>query len=241
MHFLLLGLRLGGRARPHARIDVPTWAEIGDNYPSRVADTARGADGAAFLSRAQRPACSSGTGSREPARRTALRALAWDWRAWCGFHYITDPETFFGPARSTCSTSCSTTDEATSEWRLLILEDTGELLAADAKEQSGSGPLAAPERGRRTDRPGAAGARARDDERELRRLHPAVRAGAVRLAHRVRRFPRGTRRELGSRGTGRAGRLASRTLAALYARLEAGVVPPAARQERLRLVGSRVK
>jgi hypothetical protein len=25
-----------------------------------------------------------------------LRALAWEWREWCDFHYIVDPDTFFG-------------------------------------------------------------------------------------------------------------------------------------------------
>ena len=28
----------------------------------------------------------------------ALRALAWEWRAWCRFHYVTDPERFFNEA-----------------------------------------------------------------------------------------------------------------------------------------------
>ena len=28
-----------------------------------------------------------------------LRALAWQWREWCEFHYVTDPETFLFAVR----------------------------------------------------------------------------------------------------------------------------------------------
>jgi hypothetical protein len=30
------------------------------------------------------------------AKTFGLRALAWEWREWCDFHYIVDPDTFFG-------------------------------------------------------------------------------------------------------------------------------------------------
>ena len=72
----------------------------------------------------------------------ALRALGWEWRSWCDFHYVTDPETLLrlepdlharrAPERATRTTRRD-------RWRLLILEDTGELLAADAKERTGQG------------------------------------------------------------------------------------------------------
>lgn len=79
----------------------------------------------------------------------ALRALSWMWREWCDFHYIADPEEFFGRAEYLLQVLLNETDgpvlvsegEAPPRprWRCLILEDTGELLAADAKEKVGQG------------------------------------------------------------------------------------------------------
>jgi hypothetical protein len=83
----------------------------------------------------------------------ALRALTWQWRDWCEAHYIIDPECFFGarpdymlevlldrpaPGYGIEGLDDPPADEEVSaRWRLLILEDTGELLAADAKERQG--------------------------------------------------------------------------------------------------------
>ena len=72
----------------------------------------------------------------------ALRALGWEWRTWCDFHYVTDPETFFGSSPAYMLDVLLGEDDDDDEggrWRLLILEDTGELLAADAKERTGQG------------------------------------------------------------------------------------------------------
>lgn len=35
-------------------------------------------------------------GSPGTGKTTALRALGWEWRAWCEIHYVTDPEDLFG-------------------------------------------------------------------------------------------------------------------------------------------------
>lgn len=84
----------------------------------------------------------------------ALRALSWEWRSWCDMHYIADPEEFFGQAsyllhvllqetptfvEVKSSGEPDTTPPPRQRWRCLILEDTGELLAADAKEKTGQG------------------------------------------------------------------------------------------------------
>ena len=68
----------------------------------------------------------------------ALRALAWEWRRWCDFHYVTDPEELFGSPKYMLDVLLDEDDDD-SGWRLLILEDTGELLALDAGYQSGQG------------------------------------------------------------------------------------------------------
>jgi hypothetical protein len=95
-----------------------------------------------------------------------LRALAWEWREWCQLHYIVDPDSFFGQhadylmsvllqesapmmvSRSGVvpmmgwSTAIMTSDDGEEDeeepaWRLLVLEDTGELLASDARDVMG--------------------------------------------------------------------------------------------------------
>ena len=122
-------------------IEVPTWADIRGNYPVRVA---------AQLERLMNPDYRPGGrgqlilwyGEPGTGKTYSLRALGWQWRAWCSFHYVTDPETFFG--RPDYMLQVILDDEYAEDseerrWKLLILEDTGELLAADAKAQTGQG------------------------------------------------------------------------------------------------------
>jgi Domain of unknown function (DUF5925)/ATPase family associated with various cellular activities (AAA) len=132
--------RNGGR-RTGRQIDVPAWAEIADNYPAAVRPRLGGLMGGTF---------EPGVGGRlilwhgEPGtgKTYALRALGWEWRSWCDLHYITDPETFFGSSPAymlDVLLNEDDDDDEKSRWRLLVLEDTGELLAADAKARTGQG------------------------------------------------------------------------------------------------------
>jgi hypothetical protein len=153
-------------------IAVPSWDEIRGNYSF---ETRAGLE---RLMSGWQPAHGgqlvlwhgvAGTG-----KTFGLRALAWEWRDWCDFHYIVDPDTFFGQhadylmsvllqpeymgmvpsahgfiARGGFSSSMVTTldvdgdgeDEegAAKAWRVLVLEDTGELLTADARVVIGQG------------------------------------------------------------------------------------------------------
>jgi hypothetical protein len=71
----------------------------------------------------------------------AIRALAWAWKKWCRFEYVTDPERLFGDAgylmQVLLSPECP--DGSDDRWRLLIIEDSGELLTMDAKSVVGQG------------------------------------------------------------------------------------------------------
>jgi hypothetical protein len=89
----------------------------------------------------------------------ALRALMWEWRRWCQFAYITDPDQLFGAhanylidvllkANQLPDSGPSGDDDPTttvaklseaSPWTCLILEDSGELMSMDAKQQTGQG------------------------------------------------------------------------------------------------------
>ncbi|HEY6395586.1 MAG TPA: hypothetical protein VIX12_09225, partial [Candidatus Binataceae bacterium] len=123
-------------------LDVPTWHEIKDNYS---AGTSKAIDD--LLSRFK-----PGGGGRlllwhgKPGigKTFAIRALAWEWRQWCQFEYVFDPENLFGAradylARMVIDGSESASEEVTPHWRMLVLEDTGELLGIDAKERASHG------------------------------------------------------------------------------------------------------
>ena len=124
-------------------IEVPAWEEIADNYPTSVATALSelmlrrfgdGESGGLILWHG-----APGTG-----KTYAVRALAWAWREWCSSHYITDPEAFFGTQPKYMLDVLLDEDDDEDEdegtgWRLLVLEDTGELLTADAKQRAGQG------------------------------------------------------------------------------------------------------
>ena len=128
----------GGR-RISRSLAISPWAAIRGNYPRRVADQLaplldgfRPSHGGQLLLWFGEP----GTGKSH-----ALRALAWEWREWCARHYVTDPERFFG-ACTEYLLNVLLDDEDDDEgemWRLIVLEDTGELLTADAKDRTGQG------------------------------------------------------------------------------------------------------
>src|SRR5919201_1771307 len=75
-------------------IAVPSWEEIRENYPGGT--------------RTQLDALMTGFqpahggqlvlwhGNAGTGKTFGLRALAWEWREWCDFHYIVDPDSFFG-------------------------------------------------------------------------------------------------------------------------------------------------
>lgn len=129
-------------------IDVPSLVEIEDNYPVAVREQLRSLSGSSF-----NPAESGqlllwygvpGTG-----KTYAIRALGWEWRDWCELHYVIDPEVFFGQRADYMIDVLLEDDDRLAlddaprrqpaKWRLLVLEDTGELLAADARERTGQG------------------------------------------------------------------------------------------------------
>ena len=67
----------------------------------------------------------------------ALRALGQAWRGWCDIHVVADAERFLANAGYMDEVLDFRSD--TERWRLIALEDTGELLTADARERVGQG------------------------------------------------------------------------------------------------------
>jgi hypothetical protein len=129
----------GGGPRPHARrrrLDAPEWAAIAHNYPAPV----RQALGR--LVRARRPG--RGTvllwhGAPGTGKTHALRALARAWRGWCTVHYVTDPDSFLTGTDYLMSVATASPGEGEPVWRLIVLEDAGELMGASARADIGQG------------------------------------------------------------------------------------------------------
>jgi hypothetical protein len=117
-------------------IDVPSWTDIAANYPHATRD--------AVERLIARPPLESGRlllwhGPPGTGKTHVVRTLGWEWREWCDLHYVTDPEEFFGSAQYMLEVLVDEDAEDDDRWRLLVLEDTGELLSADAKERTGQG------------------------------------------------------------------------------------------------------
>jgi hypothetical protein len=121
------------------QLAVPSWADIRANYSVR---TQRAVDWLISGFEPETPGqLLLWTGEPGTGKTHAVRALAWEWRDWCRLHYVTDPEELL-VQRSRYLLDVLLAEDAglsAGAWRLLLMEDTGEMLSADAKAQAGQG------------------------------------------------------------------------------------------------------
>jgi hypothetical protein len=155
-----------GPIASYREVSVPEWADLETNYTAPVRVSLDG------LMRGFQPAHGGQLilwhGEAGTGKTFALRALAWEWRDWCEFHYIVDPDSFFGehadylmsvltqpgyadlpdprmmrymamPGGYVEMGGPGDDEDGKKAWRLLVLEDTGELLTPDAKSIIGQG------------------------------------------------------------------------------------------------------
>jgi hypothetical protein len=133
-------------------LDADQWVTIDENYPG---------DAGALLSHMMSGQFVPGRGGQlllwhgvpGTGKTTALRSLAREWRQWCDIHYIVDPEEFFGKGAAYMMNVLLSEEKADvayeeplnegeepddrPRWRVLVLEDCGELLQPDARREVG--------------------------------------------------------------------------------------------------------
>lgn len=132
------GMGTNAPVRARRRIAAPKWGEISPNY-AQATGRALGSlitdvvpqDGRLIL----------WTGPPGTGKTHALRSLAYAWGDWCTTHFITDPEALLGQGTSylleVLTAATSSMGSPGPEWKLVVLEDSGELLAADARQRTG--------------------------------------------------------------------------------------------------------
>lgn len=134
----------GSAVRERRPIDARLWGDMQNNYTPHVQKVLSGlsemtpdkVDGRILLMWGP-----AGTG-----KTTFLRSIAHEWRNWASLEYVIDPEQFLSSGSYMTQVLLDDDFEydhdtnkrlTQNRWRLLILEDAGELIAADAKKTSG--------------------------------------------------------------------------------------------------------
>lgn len=127
---------------------VPRWDNIVDNYHPSTYEDLR------YLMHEFKPSAAGGQllifyGKAGTGKSYSLRALLHSWKDWCTPEYILDPENLFGGSQGYMADLVlrgsseydeeEPNNEQSGKWKLLILEDSGELLSADAKSRTGQG------------------------------------------------------------------------------------------------------
>jgi hypothetical protein len=125
--------RRGGDVR-HRQIEAPAFETIADNYTaavrnalSRLLSVEAPERGRLILWRGE-----PGTGKSH-----ALRALVRAWAPWCSAHFVIDPEELFGRGAAYLLDILTWDGDDQDRWRLLVLEDAGDLIASDARTVAG--------------------------------------------------------------------------------------------------------
>lgn len=116
------------------QLQVQPWEQVHDNYPPDVQDELGAVMG--WGDEHTEGQLMLWHGVPGTGKTHAIRTLAAEWRGWARLDYIIDPDRLFG-AEPHYLLEVLLNDDNEPKWTVLIMEDTGEMLAADAKEQTG--------------------------------------------------------------------------------------------------------
>jgi ATPase family protein associated with various cellular activities (AAA) len=144
-------LAKSGPIMTNRKIEVASWSEVARNYSA----TTKSKLGS--LIEEFKPSRHNGQlllwhGEPGTGKTWAIRALAWAWKSWCRFEYVIDPDQLLERGDYLMEVLVKRTHHESPEvapefhdpsqpekWRLLILEDSGELMSIDAKKTLGQG------------------------------------------------------------------------------------------------------
>jgi hypothetical protein len=129
----------GMALNPRRRVHAPHWRDIRTNY---AGDTRAALDELMAATEPGPGGLLLWHGEPGTGKSYALRALVREWLPWCETHFITDPEAFLGSKPGYLLNLLLRSESRRSEdppWRLIVLEDAGELLRADARALAGQG------------------------------------------------------------------------------------------------------
>lgn len=132
----------GGASMTARTIDAPVWADIRHNYSAPVLKD---------LDRLNNLTPDSDLGGGKlilwsglpgTGKTYAIRALAQSWRKWADVHYIIDPENFLASPDYMMQAMIGDSHDwgerqRADAYKLIVLEDAGELVAIDARVQVG--------------------------------------------------------------------------------------------------------
>lgn len=119
-----------GPSFKYKTVTAPSWGEVDRNYPNQLARELE------KMTQVREPANQGKIilwhGPPGTGKTSAIRTLMREWKEWCSFHYVSDPERMFQSPGYLMEVGSD--DEA--EWRLVIAEDSDDFLRADAKEKA---------------------------------------------------------------------------------------------------------
>jgi hypothetical protein len=115
-------------------IEAPPFDTIGQNYTRCVREAL---ERLLLVEAPERGRLILWRGEPGTGKSHALRALVRAWARWCSAHFVMDPEELFGRAGAYMLDVLTWDGDDDDKWRLVILEDSGELIASDARTVSG--------------------------------------------------------------------------------------------------------